>query len=456
MLKKIVLSLLIPLLVAVPWVGTTYAAEPVQDIDREGGRLTYGIVTSVGENGFGVDPREGDEVYYLVDDGTRFRRGSFENLEVGMKVGVASRGDGERTAALVILLPQDFEPGGRFAVRARGEVTAVDADAGKFRIQTSRGEELTFFVDRDTRFGGQLEGVDDMQVGWKAAVAGSENEDGKLLAAVVIAGDRPDLARFTGQVTAVDAAAGKFRLVTRQGEQHTFFTDEDTRFGGKLEDLSDLEVGWTAVVGAKQEDSKLVAVMVNAGERPEVEKARGKVSAVDSLAGKIRLETPRGETIILFVDDHTRYGGQLNDLSDLQVGWTAGVGLVEGPEGKSLALWVVAGDAGQFLKARGEITAVDARAGKFRLQTKGGDELTFFVDEHTYYKGQADGIYDLQIGWKAGVTAREGEDGKFYARLVVAGQLHRDGLHRPEGRRGEGHPRGGPLEADPFREPPEG
>jgi len=444
MLKKILLSLLIPCLVVGAWAGAAYAAEPVQGPDRERDRLTYGIVTSVGENGFGVDPQEGDEVYFLVDDGTRFRRGTFEDLDVGMKVGVAARRDGEPTAVLVILLPQDFEPGGRYAFRARGEVTSVDADAGKFRVLTPRGEQITFFVDGKTRYGGQLQDLGDMQVGWKAAAAGSENEDGKLIAAVVVSGDRPNLNRFKGKVTAVNVSAGKFRLESRQGKEYTFFTDEDTRYAGQLEGLSDLEVGWSSRVGAKEEDGRLVAVTVIAGERPETEKVRGKVSAVDSQAGKFRLETPRGETITLFVDDHTRYGGQLDDLSDLQVGWTAGVGMVEGPQGKSMALWVVAGDAGQFLKARGEITAVDARAGKFRLQTKDGDVLTFFVDEHTRFKGQADRILDLQIGWKAGVAARRGEDGKKHARLVVAGQSRREGLSRPDAGPREGHFRGGP------------
>lgn len=456
MLKKILLSLLVPLLMVGTWAGTAVAAEPGQDSIRERGRLTYGVVTSVGENGFGVDPREGDEVYFLVDEGTRFRRGSFDDLDVGMKVGVASSGEGDPTAVLVILLPPDFEPGGRFEVRVRGEVTAVDADAGKFRIQTPGGDEVTFFVDGETRYGGKLEALADLQVGWKAAAAGSENEAGKLIAAVVIAGDRPELSRFKGQVTAVDAAAGKFRLETRQGEELTFFTDEDTRYGGQLEDLSDLEVGWAAGVGAKEQDGKLVAVVVVAGERPEVDKVRGKVSAVDSQAGKFRLETPDGEILTLFVDDQTRYGGQLDELADLQVGWSAGVGMVEGPDGSSLALWVVAGDPQQFLKARGEITAVDARAGKFRLQTKDGDVLTFFVDEHTRFKGQAEGIQDLQIGWKAGVVAREGEGGKLYARLVVAGLPRRDGLSAPDARPGDGRPRSGPLQGDPLRDGSEG
>ena len=449
MLKKILLSLLIPFLMVGTWAGTALAAEPVQDSAGEDGRLTYGIVTAVEENGFGVESREGDEVYYLVDERTRFRRGSFNDLAVGMKVGVVTSGTGEPTAVLVILLPPDFEPGGRFAVRVRGEVTAVDADAGKFRIQTPGGDEVTFFVEGETRYGGKLEDLGDLQVGWKAAAAGSENEAGNLIAAVVIAGDRPELSRFKGQVTAVDAAAGKFRLETRQGEEVTFFTDEDTRYDGQLEDLSDLEVGWAAGVGAKEQDGKLVAVVVIAGERPEVDKVRGKVSAVDSQAGKFRLETPGGETITLFVDQQTRYGGQLDDLSDLQVGWSAGVGMVEGPDGSSLALWVVAGDPQQFLKARGKITAVDARAGKFRLQTNDGDVLTFFVDEHTRFKGQAEGIQDLQIDWKAGVAAREGENGKYYARLVVAGPTRRDGLSAPDVRPRDGHPRGGPLRGGP-------
>jgi len=96
-----------------------------------------------------------------------------------------------------------------------------------------------------------------------------------VLAAVLISGsalaaaDGPTPIRVRGRVTAVDAAAGKFRLETPDGETVTFFVDENTRYRGQLESLDDMQEGWLAGVGAVERDGKLWARLVIAGERPE-------------------------------------------------------------------------------------------------------------------------------------------------------------------------------------------
>lgn len=363
MFRKIVFALLVVSMLTLPTSGFALAAD-VEEIQGRRGRFAYGEVVAVREDGFTMETAQGDHVSYLVDDGTRFRRGDVGDLTPGMKVAVASLAGEPRQAKVVVILPDDFDPGGRFAIRVRGEVTAVDPAAGKFRIMKRDGRELTFFVDEDTRYGGQLEELSGLQVGWKAGVAARQEDDG----------------------------------------------------------------------------GKRIATLVIAGERPQRFKARGTVTAVDSQAGKFRLKTDPDEVLTFFVDEDTRYGGQLEDLSDLQVGWVAGVAAVEDPEGKNIARWVAAGEKRDRIHARGEITALDA-AGKFRLQTLKGDELTFFVDENTRYQGQASTFADLQVGWKAGVRAVE-MDGKLVARWIVAGHPRRGG-HHPEGR-------------GPFRTPDQG
>ena len=93
-------------------------------------------------------------------------------------------------------------------IKARGEVIAVDPNAGKFRIEKSDGTVLTFFVNEETNFRG-LENLDEMQVGWKAGVAAREGEDGKLWAVLVIAGDTSDINQARGKVIDVNTSAGK-------------------------------------------------------------------------------------------------------------------------------------------------------------------------------------------------------------------------------------------------------
>jgi hypothetical protein len=422
MLKKIILSALIAVLAVGSVSGLALAAAPESEGARKNPRFLYGEVISVDEEGFQVMSQQGEEISFRVNGGTRYRNGSFADIQPGVKVAVASRGEGH-VAKVVAILPPDFEPGGNFAIRARGEVTAVDPGAGKFRIQEPDGKALTFFVDEKTRYGGQLEDLSDMQVGWKAAVAARETEEGKTVATLVIAGERPELNKMRGKVTSVDSQAGKFRIETRESEIVTFFVDENTRYGGQLEDLSEMQVGWAAGVGAKEgEDGRWIAAVVFAGERPELNKMRGKVTAVDSQAGKFRIETREGEIVTFFVDENTRYRGQLEDLSEMQVGWAAGVGAKEGEDGQWFAAVVFAGEPRDFIKARGEITALDEGLGKIRLEKKDGTVLTFFVDESTQFRGQAQGFEDLRVGWTAGIAAMEGEDGKLIARLVIAGE----------------------------------
>lgn len=322
-------------------------------------------------------------------------------------------------------------------VKARGEVIAVDPVAGKLRIEKNNGTVLTFFTNEETTFRG-FENLAEMQEGWKAGVAAREDEDGKLWAVLIIAGDTSDVLKVRGRVTDVNTSAGKYTVEKPDGSKMTFFVDEKTRYGGQITSLEDLQVGWQAGIAYKEHsEGKLITVALIAGQAPELVKSKGEVTALDANAGKFEIVTADGARMGFFVDEKTRYQGQLSSLAEMQVGWQAGVAAKEGNDGKLTAVLVIAGIRPEQIRVQGSIVGVDASAGKFRLEKEDGTILTFFVDGNTHYRGQVEGIQDLKEGMRTGVVAIENAEGKLIARLVIAGNPrpeHPEGV-RPEGER---------------------
>ncbi|NQS92539.1 MAG: hypothetical protein HQ574_09035, partial [Chloroflexi bacterium] len=156
--------------------------------------------------------------------------------------------------------------------------------------------------------------------------------------ALAAEGDHPELLKARGEVIAVDPVAGNFSIEKSDGTVLTFFTTEDTKFRG-LESLDDMKVGWKAGVAAREDESgKLWAVLVIAGDTSDVLQVRGRVTDVNTSAGKYTLEKPDGTKMSFFVDEKTRYGGQISSLDELQVGWQAGVAYKEHSEGKLIAI----------------------------------------------------------------------------------------------------------------------
>lgn len=308
-------------------------------------------------------------------------------------------------------------------VKARGEVISVNTAARKFRLETQDGTVMTFFVDESTRFRGELESLEDLQVGWRAGVSAREGEGSNLLAVLVIAGAPPELVKVRGEVTEVDPIVGKFRIKNSDGNIITFFVDENTRYGGQISGLEDLQVGWKAGVAAiETEDGKLMTKALIAGEAPELIKAKGVVTAVDPGAGKFEIETSDGRSLRFFVDDKTRYQGQLSSLDEMQIGWQAGVAAKADEDGKLWAVMVIAGDRPEIIRAKGTVFSVAVGAGKFKLTKPDGTVLTIFVDENTKFRGQVENLGDLEKDMRAGVVAIEQADGSLLARVVVAGK----------------------------------
>jgi hypothetical protein len=330
------------------------------------------------------------------------------------------------TAALMVVsfsgTAMAAETGQPEGIRVRGEVIGIDLGAGIFRVETNDGTVLTFIVGDETHFRGEAQSLEELEIGWKVGVGARKGEAGRLWAVLVLSGDPEDYLQARGLVTNVNISAGKFTIEKPDGEKMTFFVDENTRYGGQLQGLEDLQEGWHAgVVATEFSPGKLLAVGVVAGDAPELLKVRGEVTSVDVGAGTFSIETEDGRSLRFYVDDKTRYQDQLTSLEDLQVGWKAGVAAKETDNGQFLAVMVIAGTRPEQIRAQGIIVGVDPAAGNFLLEKPDGSVVTFFVDENTIYRGQIEGIRDLVEGMRAGVVAVENGEGKLIARLVAAG-----------------------------------
>jgi hypothetical protein len=284
---------------------------------------------------------------------------------------------------------------------------------------------LRFFVDEKTRYGGQISGLEDLEEGMGAGVIYKEHSEGKWIAVGLIAGRAPDLVKVRGEVTAVDTVNMKFEILTADGERMRIFVDENTRYQGQLSSLDEMQVGWQAGVAARDDDGQLTAVLVIAGIRPEQIRVQGLVVGVDPVAGKFRLETPDGSVLTFFVNERTRYAGQVAGIGDLEEGMRAGVSGYVDQDGNNVALGVLAGNPRdedrEIVKARGTIKTVNPGAGKFQLEKSDGSVITVYVDEKTKYRGQVTSFEDLEKDMKAGFAGYVDEEGNLIARLVIAG-----------------------------------
>jgi hypothetical protein len=155
----------------------------------------------------------------------------------------------------VIILGEELP---QIDVRAAGEIAAMDLASSAFALHTRQGEDLTFTTTDQTRFrirGSEGGALGDLEVGMRAGVVAEGEDDGTLVALVVVAvdpQDRPEVVRFAGEITGVVPGQGTLSLHTRGGEDVTFQTNERTRFrsrDGSIESIHDLRQGMVALVG---------------------------------------------------------------------------------------------------------------------------------------------------------------------------------------------------------------
>ena len=155
---------------------------------------------------------------------------------------------------------------GRRGARGQGEVIAIADD--EFTLLMRDEVEITVQVDEDTRYFGDLESFNDIEVGMTVAVAGIRKGEETGLAKAIGAGEQPFGLGARGEVTDVDADS--LTIETRDGESLTFQVDGETVFlsrDDEVQSLADIEIGYRAGVHYEEaSDGTLLAKTIGAGE----------------------------------------------------------------------------------------------------------------------------------------------------------------------------------------------
>ena len=207
---------------------------------------------------FQMHAMRGDDLTFQVGAGTYFLGPvqALDQMQVGMQVAVA--GKQAEDGSLEAIVVRAHFPTEKHA----GKVTAVDVNAGTFRLHTLAGQDLGFRVDENTRFigrQGELKSLADLQEGMLAAVSAVKEEAGAStqprLALTVAAAKRDQLPQFDLHVLGrlQSLSEDSLTLLARNGQTYTFLVTPETRFrsrGAWLQSLDDLRLGMPVAVGA--------------------------------------------------------------------------------------------------------------------------------------------------------------------------------------------------------------
>jgi hypothetical protein len=338
---------------------------------------------------------------------------------------------------------EDDRPHNR--IRVVGEIMWVDLRASAFGLHARSGEEYRFKVDRSTHFrspNGSVKEFSDLEAGMRALVIGFRGEEG-LIARLVVATKaepRPERARVIGEISGITTASASFNIMKQDGDVATIHTTERTNFrsrDGSIQGIEDLEIGMVAlVIGLKQEDDSVEALIVAAGHKEDIpdnlRRFKGEITDVDPDQGVFTLQTIEAGSVFFQTGDRTRFisrDGSVTSIDDLKVGMTASVGALEREDGL-FALLVAVGtpaDPPERVWGRGRITDLGERV--FTIEMGDGSEMTFFVDSSTRYRsrdGSVDDFEDLEVGMFTVVAAVKLEDGQLKAVFVGVARASRD------------------------------
>ncbi|UCF60221.1 MAG: hypothetical protein JSV37_10690 [Anaerolineaceae bacterium] len=322
-------------------------------------------------------------------------------------------------------------------IRVAGEILWVDLRASAFGLHARSGEEYRFKVDRSTHFrspDGSVKELSDLEAGMRALVVGFRGEEG-LIARLVVAAKakpRPERVRVVGEITGIATASASFSLEKRNGDVLTILTTERTSFrsrNGSIQGIEDLEIGMIAlVIGIKQEDGSIEALIVAAGHKEDIpenlRRFKGEITDVDPGQGVFTLRTAEAGSVIFHTGERTRFisrDGSVTNIDNLKIGMTASVGALEKEDGLFALLVAVGMPTDPPERVWGRGTIIDLGDRVFTIETGDGSEMTFFVDSSTRYRsrdGSVNGFEDLQVGMFTVVGAVNLEDGQLKAVFV--------------------------------------
>jgi hypothetical protein len=348
------------------------------------------------------------------------------------------------------------EQGPEERVRLRGQISSINLNSQMFTLTTGDDDEVRVQVSESTQFrspGGQIQGIEDLEVGMGTLVAGIQHGQGLVEAAWVAAAnldeERPEIRRVQGEITRIDLGAQTFTLTTAEGQAVSFQTSERTRFKGpqsSIQGLEDLEVGMRAMVGAIDIEGELpLALVVVAARTEDIPdngfRLQGVISSIVPGQGTFTVETSSGESIEILTSDRTRFrsrDGSVEDIHDLQRDMRVGVGGVVQEDGSHLALVVIAGSGSggpggnqpgrpNVSRFGGHIISVGGSS--FTIEKQDGSQVTVSINDETIFKsrdGSINGISDLQVGMIALIGAQTTSEGGTLAVWVGAGMPDTD------------------------------
>ena len=203
-------------------------------------------------------------------------------------------------------------------IEVAGTVREINLAGGTFTLVTRSGDTKIISTTAETRFiipGVPEPGLDDVQVGDRAVVTGwvHPRDPNRVIARiVVIQRPRPQPVKVAGRVTAIDLAEGTFTLEIRSTVTRTITTTAETRFiipDVPEPGLDDVRVGDQALVTGipNPRDPRGIFAQIVAIHRPRPRPGRvsGRVTAVDTTAGTLTVQTEEGIKTVK-TDERTR------------------------------------------------------------------------------------------------------------------------------------------------------
>jgi hypothetical protein len=338
MKKKLAIILILVIVAATLFGGIAYAAER-RPPTREKRSPGIGKVVDVQDDYILDTLRNGTEIKLFLDEHTRlhFHDGSiasFEDVQSGMWVGSSAiRISCDNWLAREILLfPSGYEPPEN-AVHFRGRVIELELEEGGFTIKSQNGSIVFVKINADTWFLGQVQSLDDIEVGMIANIHGYETEQGTITAHTLCV--KYTSFRVGGLINGIDRMENTLTLEKRNGDLEEIYVDEETMFRSRdesIQSLSDLSEGMAALVRAvRLEDVVPLAkniIAFDPDQLPEFDvRVLGEVISVSLDA--ITVRTGSGDLLNIIVMEGTRFrsrGGAIRGIRDINLGIRVGVG----------------------------------------------------------------------------------------------------------------------------------
>jgi len=319
------------------------------------------------------------------------------------------------------------EPAARAALR--GQVAAIEGDT--LLVTTPSGTQQRVVTGEATRFrigGARDPSLEDIDVGDYVGAWGERNEDGDLVASVVIVVPA-ELAqrRFVvqGQVLAIEGLT--IAVDTGQGER-LVVTDESTRFvipGVEEPGIENVSVGDPVLALGKPDDegnlmARVVAVITPGQVRQHT--IRGLITDIEG--DTLNVLTRRGEIRVLTSDDTVfRIPGVedpgIDDLNPRDLIIVVGTWKADEEVFSSRAMTLVPRWPSHLRFLRGEVTAVEGRT--IVLQALQGEVAVLTIGDTQFrFPGVEDpGLEDLKVGDKVGILVVQTDDGGLLAKVVL-------------------------------------